>query len=340
MKMTHVAALLAFLATIPATSAAAPRCIAVTNVATPISAPGRYCLIRDIVSATGHGIAIKANNVTLDFAGHKLSTPVRTTTAGQLRFGVDASNNHTITIMNGTLQGFNDGIVLGELVTTPNPGNYVVTNMRILDTATNGRAVGIFEATGSNVTITNNIISTVTGGNNIFGGDAFAMMIHGASQSSSTTGKIIIKNNHINQVTSFQGGGDAVGILVEGGNETIVNGNMVTEIKAAPTSFQNSIGLNVVSINAQPGLVEVGDNFVWNSVPSANSTGIRLNNNLTNAFVRDSTVGGFSTGLELGGSCVAFYLYNSVFGATTPYSVSGTIPPTPCGQGTEGPGNR
>ena len=214
-----------------------------------------------------------ANNVTLDFAGHKLSTPVRTTPIGRNRVGVDASNHHTITIKDGTIQGFNDGIILGELITTSNPGNYVVTNMKILDTTSLGRAVGIFKATGSNVTITNNVISTVTGGNDTFGGDAFAMMIHGASQSNSPPGKIVIKGNRIDQVTSSAGGGDAVGILVEGGHETLVTGNMVTEIKAAPTSFQRSIGLNVVSINPEPGLVEVGDNYVWNSVNAANSSG-------------------------------------------------------------------
>jgi hypothetical protein len=164
------------------------------------------------------------------------------------------------------------------------------------------------------------------------------MMVHGASQSSSPLGKIVIKGNQIDQVTSSNGGGDAVGILVEGGNETIVNGNMVTEIKASPTFFQRSIGLNVISINPEPGLVEVGENYVWNTVTTTESIGIRVNTNLTNAFIRDSTVGGFSTGLDLGGSCVPFYLYNSVSGATTPYSVTGT--PTPCGQGTNGPGNR
>jgi hypothetical protein len=210
--------------------------------------------------------------------------------------------------------------------------------MKILDTASAGRAVGIFEDTGSNVTLTNNIISTVTGGSSTTGGDAFAVMVHGASQSISPPGKITIKGNHIDQVTSTPGGGDAVGILVEGGNQTLVNGNVVTEIKAAPTSFQRSIGLNVISINPVPGLVEVGDNFVWNSLPLANSIGIRVNTNLTNVFIRDSIVGGFATGLDLGGSCVPFYLYNSVFGAATPYSVTGTL--TPCGQGTDGPGNR
>ena len=338
MNIRHAASLLALAATIPCASDAALPCVAVTNVSTPISAPGRYCLIRDIVSTTGDGLVIKANNVTLDFAGHKLSTPVRTTPAGRNRVGIDASNNQSITIMNGTLQGFNDGIILGEQVQTSNPGNYLVTNMKILDTTSIRRAVGIFESTGSNVTLTNNIISTVTGGNNVFGGDAFAMMIHGASQSSSPLGKIVIKDNHVDQVSASRGGGDAVGILVEGGNETIVNGNVVTEIKVTPTSSQQALGLNVVSINPEPGLVEVGDNFVWNSVPATNSVGIRVNTNLTNVFIRDSVVGGFNTGLELGGSCVPFYLYNSVFGAATPYSVLGT--PTPCGQGTNGPGNR
>lgn len=338
MTFKRAVSLVSLLAIVPCLCAAAPRCISVTGVSTPISAPGRYCLVRDIVSATGDGIVIRANNVSLDFAGHKLSTPVRTTPVGRLRVGIDVSNNHTTTIKNGTVQGFNIGIILGELVTAPNPGNYVVTNMKILDSASLGRAVGIFESTGSNVTIANNIISTVAGGNDIFGGDAFAIMVHGASQSSSPLGKIVIKGNQIDQVTSSAGGGDAVGILVEGGNETLVNGNVVTEIKAAPTSFQRSIGLNVVSINPEPGLVEVGENYVWNSAPSANSVGIRVNTNLTNVFIRDSTIGGFSTGMELGGSCVPFYLYNSIVGAVTPYSITGTL--TPCGQGTSGPGNR
>ena len=307
MKEVHAATLLVLASMLPLASDAAP-CRAVTGVATPITVPGRYCLTRDIVSATGHGILIRANHVTLDFAGHKLSTPVRTTTAGHLRFGVDASNNHTITIMNGTLQGFNDGIVLGEHAPVPNPGNYVVTNMRILDMQTAGRSVGIFEATGSNVTITNNVISNITGGQGNFAGDAFGMMIHGASGTSSLPGKIVIKGNRVDHVVSTPGGGNAEGILVETDNEGLITGNMITEIIAGATSFQNSIGLNVIAIpRDQPGLAEVGGNYVWNSVRTANSTGIRVNNGLTNAVIRDSTVGGYNTGLELGGACVPFY---------------------------------
>ncbi len=52
-----------------------------------------------------------------------------------------------------------------------------------------------------------------------------------------------------------------------------------------------------------------------------------MNTNLTNVFIRDSNIGGFTTGMELGGECVPFYLYNTISGATTPYAIYGT--PTP-----------
>jgi hypothetical protein len=322
----------------------AASCTPISGATDPviISSPGRYCLSRDIVSRAGNGgILIQADNVTVDFAGHTLSNAasVATLPGVGLDFGVDASYNQTITIMNGTIKGFTDGIVLGERVTFPILGNYNVSNMKILGIQSLGRAVGIYEARGSNVTLVNNVISGVTGG--IPGqtsGDAIGLMIYGATLSPSPAGKIIIKGNQVDHVTATKGGGDAQGILVDGDNEIVITGNTVKEISVVRMQNQSAYGIKVADISE--GLVEIADNYVWNSTPASNSIGIRLgvSSNQGSSVVRDSVVGGFNTGISLFGACTPYYLYNTVSNAAISYEVTGTT--GSCIQGTQGPGNQ
>jgi hypothetical protein len=326
---------LAGLAILPQAGSAAPACRAILNVTLPITAPGRYCLVRDLVSTTGAGIVIRSDNVTVDFAGFRLSTPSNPGST-TITTGVDASTNQKITIMNGALQGYIDGINLGERVPINNVGNYLVANMRI-DLAVSNffRAVGIF-AEGANFTITSNSITNLTGS------EAFGMLLHGTGPAIAAPGRIVIADNRIDHVTGTVGD-NAVGISVDGGAETLVNDNVVTEIvsgPATPNQFQKAHGLDVASL-APGSLTELGGNTVRNSVTRTNSTGISLNTSGNQvAFVRDSSIAGMNTGLQLGGGCVPFYLYNTVSAASTPYSVAGT--PIPCSlQGIDpGPGNR
>jgi len=331
MNNKHLIRILFIIAALPGLAEAAP-CIPIYGIAT-ITMGGTYCLVRDIVSSTGTGIVIRTDNVVLDFAGHKLSTPSNPAST-VITTGVDASLNRNITIKNGTIQGFVDGINLGERVPANNFGNYLVTNMRIDSAISNqGRAIGIF-AEGANFTITNNTIT------NIRGVDALGMLMHGNGAAILAPGKIVITGNRIDRVQGIFGG--ATGIALDGGALTRVSDNVITELVPGSTPsqpFLDSTGIHVASFEANS-LTEVGGNHVRNTTLRPNSIGIALNTHGNQvAFVRDSQVSGMSIGLDLGGSCVAYYLYNSVVGANTPYRLTGDQIPCSRADVGSGPGN-
>ena len=66
---------------------------------------------------------------------------------------------------------------------------------------------------------------------------------------------------------------------------------------------------------------------------------VDLEDGIQVAFVRDSQISGMSVGLDLGGSCVAYYLYNTVSGASTPYRLTGDQVPCARVDVGSGPGN-
>jgi len=323
--------MLVALALVPAIGSAAP-CIPVYGLTT-ITWPGTYCLARDIFSPNGTGIVIRTDNVVLDFAGHKLSTPSNPS-ATVITTGVDGSLNRNITVRNGTIRGFIDGINLGERVPTNNFGNFVVTNMRIDQAISDqARAIGIF-IEGANFTITNNTIT------NVKGIDALGMLLHGNGPAILAPGKIVITGNRIDRVSGIFG--DGTGIALDGGAMTRVDDNVVTEIAPGSTPSQGvlgSFGMRIGSFEPNS-LTEVGGNVVRNSVFRINSVGIYVNTHGDQiAFVRDSQISGMSLGLDLGGSCVSYFLYNTISGATTPYRLTGDQVPCSRTDVGAGPGN-
>jgi hypothetical protein len=171
--------------------------------------------------------------------------------------------------------------------------------------------------------------------------EAMGLLVHGTGSAILTPGRIVITGNRIDHVLAVDGD-QAAGIVLDGGAENVVDGNVVTEVfsgTATPFPFQRANGLYIASFAANS-LTEVGGNTVRNSVTRSNSSGITLNTHGDQyAFVRDSAVGGMSIGLSLGGSCIPYYLYNTISGAATPYEIAGSS--IPCTRGTidPGPGN-
>lgn len=128
-------------------------CTPVTSVPATLSTPGEYCLTGDLSysSTSGAAITIDANDVTLDFQGHKLSGNY--TSSYIYSYGVSADNNgndhHNVTIRNGHIEGFGSGIGVAT-----NGGDVaLIENMLISKT----RSVGI-NATGARATVRNNRI--------------------------------------------------------------------------------------------------------------------------------------------------------------------------------------
>lgn len=88
-------------------SAAQAACISITPP-TVINSSGSYCISRSTTSsaASGYIIEIRADNVTLDFAGYSIISTNPTTTAKAV-YAIDRKN---ISVVNGKISGFEHGI--------------------------------------------------------------------------------------------------------------------------------------------------------------------------------------------------------------------------------------
>ena len=123
-----------------------------------ISAPGIYCLATDVIMGSsftsGAAITIAANYVTLDLNGHKIhggAAPVYSNTSG-----IYASNRRGVTVRNGTVWGFWNGLFL-DANPTSFPTAYVVDGIR----AESNRYYAMFVRGAGSVVRNNLILNTL-----------------------------------------------------------------------------------------------------------------------------------------------------------------------------------
>ena len=190
------------------------------TVGITISTPGIYCLATDVIMAasfkSGNAIEIAANYVTLDLNGHKVHG-ANAGTATQA-IGIHAANRQALTIKNGIVWGFFQGVVLDAAAYTSPAGN-VVEGLR----ARNNRANGI-RVLGANSIIRNNVVAD-TGPSTLSAFvDANGILVGGSGSR--------VLNNDILTVTSTGLLGSAAGIQSQGPNVLIV-GNRITTVTAA-----------------------------------------------------------------------------------------------------------
>src|SRR5262245_60824840 len=91
-------------------SAETINCTAIASVPAVISTAGVFCLTANVTSnsAVTNAIEIQANNVVIDLNGFKLAGNAGAASAA---FGIHATGRQNITIRNGTIRGFRQGIV-------------------------------------------------------------------------------------------------------------------------------------------------------------------------------------------------------------------------------------
>ncbi len=103
-----------------------PACdILINSAPYTISAPGHYCLARDVAyaSATGNAITIDADQVVLDLRGYAIGGSAGT---GTTAVGVRLLNQSNVVVRNGAVRGFYIGIELdGSTVAAGNNKNLV-----------------------------------------------------------------------------------------------------------------------------------------------------------------------------------------------------------------------
>jgi hypothetical protein len=112
-------------------------CVEIDSIPFTISAPGVYCLKKDLNGnlASGSAIRVESNSVTIDLNGFKLGNLAAgpDTTA----FGILASGRANVTIRNGSIRGFYVGI---RLLGTAG-GNHLIENLELLGTTHMGLGI-------------------------------------------------------------------------------------------------------------------------------------------------------------------------------------------------------
>ncbi len=171
-------------------------CTPITSVPIIITAQGIYCLTGNLNTAitTGNAITINANSVVLDLNGFKLGGLAAG--PGTQAKGIYLLNRQNITIKNGTVRGFHDGIVLAD---NGSSSGHVVEDIR----ADQNTVVGIFVAGAGGIVRNNQVVDTGGGtadGDNV---SAFGIIVHGF-------GPRVLNNDVIRTVS--QGTGIAYGI--------------------------------------------------------------------------------------------------------------------------------
>lgn len=155
---------------IPPARAETINCTPIGALPAVITVQGVYCLKGDLATSmpSGHAIEIQTNNVTLDMNGFKLGGLAAG--LGTNAMGIYALDRQNITIRNGTVRGFNQGIVLES--TGGASQGHLVEDIR----ADQNTFVGINVQGASNVVRNNQIVST--GGSTVFGASADAIGIY------------------------------------------------------------------------------------------------------------------------------------------------------------------
>ncbi|GEM_PF-3592724 len=240
-----------------------------------ITAPGSYYVPRNVsflsFGSPKHAIEVASNNVTIDFCGFSYITLGDSTLNGVTSDGLRLEN---ITVKNGTLIGFDIGVVFNST----DSENIVIEDMRILDSDFIG--INVYEArisdcvvkhtAGTGISITRNgmvdhctIEDNYTG---IFAGTN--TIVHDTNVRDNLEDGITVSSNCIirNNVVTENGIGSGIkaGIQVTGSgsliDSNVVNNNEFGLRSSTASVFvRNIVTSNVIDIDISPVNPGLGD---------------------------------------------------------------------------------
>ncbi len=188
-------------------------CTEITSLPYTISTQGVYCLKAnfEVNMVAGNAIEIATNNVVIDLNGHKIGNLAAGETNGAN--GIFASERRNITIRNGTLRGFQNGIWLDDssIPSTYSQG-HIIEDIR----ADFNTLIGI-RVHGLGSIIRNNIVIR-TGRTYITNSYAYGIMVLGYGNS--------VINNDVHE-TKEAGPGVARGIYAVHAAGTVIDNNRI-----------------------------------------------------------------------------------------------------------------
>ena len=221
-------------------------CTAITSLPYTISAQGVYCLTGHLSTGitSGNAITINTNNVVLDLNGFKIGG--QSAGLGTGAYGIYANQRQNITIKNGTVRGFYEGIVLDDLSPYGASQGHVIEDIR----ADQNTYIGMNIAGNGNIIRNNQVVAT--------GGMTTPTFAVACGIEVQGPGAQVL-NNMVTEVTA-QGVGSATGIYVYGSNNGVVAGNRIGNITSpsgATYGIHSVVGTNlIVSDNRLSGMQE------------------------------------------------------------------------------------
>jgi len=268
-------------------------CTPIATLPAVITQPGIYCLTDNLNTAvlSGNAIWIQTNNVTIDLNGWKLGRLAAGTNTNT--YGIYALDRKNITIRNGTVRGFFEGIYLAGA----NGQGNLIEDVRaeqntFTDIHTDGRG---------DVIRRNQVVDT--GGSTIQATIRYGIIANGA-------GARVLDND----VVGVTGSSLAAphGVYLNAASGATVEGNRISEISADEGNVYGPLATGCDNI-----IIEA------NRVSGVSSTaglayGVYLNQ-LADALVSTNRISGtLDNGLYFA-SASGGYADNKVIGATTPY---------------------
>jgi hypothetical protein len=250
-------------------------CTVITSLPYTITTQGIYCLTSDLSTGmgTGNAITIATNNVVIDLNGHKLGGLAAGPGTGAR--GIYANQRKNITIRNGTIRGFMEGIWLSDGSPYTTSQGHLIEDIR----ANMNTSTGIHVDGQGNIIRNNQVVSTSgsTG--------AIGIMTVGPGARVLNNDVIETKEQTINT--------SAWGVLVHSGPGSVVENNRIGNSSLGPGA---SCGIYIYF----PGNVLVSDNRVTNmknGVSYISSATGKYHDNLTSGVTTP-----FSGGTDAGGN--------------------------------------
>ncbi|GMR06020.1 MAG: hypothetical protein BMS9Abin25_0601 [Gammaproteobacteria bacterium] len=204
---------------VPAAWAETVNCTPITDLPLPtvITSQGVYCFTGNMITrkTSGNAIEIQANNVTIDLNGWKLGgLPAG---AGTTVNGIYASNRKKITIRNGTIRGFYQGILLDDSYPYTTSQGHLIEDIR----ADRNTFKGMYILGNDNIVRRNRVVNT---GGSTVNSSAFGIHLEGFR------GRVL--NNDISGTAATPTGVEGYGLLLTSADGAVVEGNRIDDVSS------------------------------------------------------------------------------------------------------------
>ena len=239
-------------------------CTPITSVPATITTQGIYCLTGDLSTTmtSGYAIALYASNVTIDLNGYKLGG--LGAGPGTSAIGIYAYQMKNITIKNGSVRGFMNGIAFDDASPYTTSSGHLIEDIRADGNTWNG-----IEVVGTGIIVRNNQV-VKTGGSTVIGrGSAHGIIAVGAGSS--------IVNNDITNTVELTNSDISSGVWVSGCNGCVVENNRISNSTRGPGA---SYGVYMYSSSNVMAVNNRMSTSVWGIYYDTGSTG-KYRDNLT-----------------------------------------------------------